>query len=575
MKIIITLLFLVFAVQLFAVPITEQRSYEAVVVRGSRISAFNGIPINDIYMYAYDETSQSMHMIPFQIDERIRTTDPFNEDTERHSYFIHDNDTLDHDDELVFLARDLGAKAPAHIWIDNDEALNNERVEVQVYDPQNPDQRAYGYLFHSSTITEPVPTPYQFEFDPEQDIVRNSNYAVRMGRPGALIEDITFFSPLGSGQDIFDTQKLRLVGLLSTGLVNLTFGKGGLQAINERDFLYIYPFEGTPKAYLGYTKKPVVRLIREVRQTIRLGNIPIDDIPFYVTTKFYPFSGTLEGGSSLDAAKLNEMFPDADDLYMEFDVVRQSWDFNENAAGMKFYNPRNDGILIDGSPDEVDQTIDYGDTVSTWTMASGDQGTLFTHIFVFDSSENKTARLYYHDNSEGGQNDDTYIEGGDTGDSSSYGDQGLLVRKSQSLELGFTAYFVDKNKDQTFAEQLASHVENPVEATSKAITFPTNVDESHGSVPGTFQLHQNYPNPFNNLTVISFDVPEQTNVRVKIFNMNGQVVSTLLDRELSAGQHRVHWNGTNQSGNTLPSGVYIVNVATADENASNKIVLMK
>jgi hypothetical protein len=140
---------------------------------------------------------------------------------------------------------------------------------------------------------------------------------------------------------------------------------------------------------------------------------------------------------------------------MEFDLVRQSWDYNENAVGMKFYSRNNDAVLMDGIPDDnVNRTLanrTWGDKtgISDWTMASGDQGTVFTHLQIPDVSHEKI-ELYYHDDKNGGQDDDSFIKDGDTADGKSYGDQGIKIINTKNLELKFIAYFVDGNKDKAF-----------------------------------------------------------------------------------------------------------------------------
>ncbi len=72
--------------------------------------------------------------------------------------------------------------------------------------------------------------------------------------------------------------------------------------------------------------------------------------------------------------------------------------------------------------------------------------------------------------------------------------------------------------------------------------------------PATFQLYQNYPNPFNPLTVVTFAVPEPSRVRIEIYNMIGQRLAVLFNRDVEAGIHSTEWNTT---GSGLSSGIYI------------------
>lgn len=93
--------------------------------------------------------------------------------------------------------------------------------------------------------------------------------------------------------------------------------------------------------------------------------------------------------------------------------------------------------------------------------------------------------------------------------------------------------------------------------------------------PDHFSLSQNYPNPFNPITFIDFTLPKTALVRVEVFNMLGQSVRTLLDSERHAGHHTVAWDGTNDQGTPVASGVYIYRVGAGDRHASKKMLLMR
>ena len=67
----------------FAKDITKQRKYEPVVLAGGGLSHFYDVPVDEIFLYAYSDSSQSYEMMPFQIDERVRTFDPFHPGSSR------------------------------------------------------------------------------------------------------------------------------------------------------------------------------------------------------------------------------------------------------------------------------------------------------------------------------------------------------------------------------------------------------------------------------------------------------------------------------------------------------------
>ncbi|MBN1480208.1 T9SS type A sorting domain-containing protein [candidate division KSB1 bacterium] len=559
----------------------EERRYEPVVITGGILKDFFGVPINEIYMYAFDETTGKLKLIPFQIDEKILTVfeidldpDPvkkYMKSFERHYYAnsgtgIVDDNKFDVDDELVFIVGDLGNLAPGEAW---DDVPYIQRRTIFVSDPDNPQRFVAGYLVHS-TEKKTVPSFYNFAYDAQNDVVKNSTYSIKMARPSGLIQDISFFSPFGNGVDIFDTQKIRVVGRIDLGLIQIQPGKNNLPALNDRDNFFIYPKEN----YLSATETPRVRLVREAHQTIRTGDVLFSllGVSFFVTTKFYPFSGTLEGGASLDYETLREMFEDPDDIYLQFELVRQSWDFNQNAKNMKFYNPQNNGILVDGVADNnVNKTLNSTNNIREWTMLSGEQGTMFSYLKINDDTFEKI-QLYYHDNQNGGQDDDSYIPEGDTGDNKSFGDNGLKIINSQSLDLGFTAYFVGKNKDKAFAEQLAHNIENPV---NFEVLYVGVKEKKESIQPDGFELSQNYPNPFNNATEIAFALPATMDVQIKMYDLQGHLVNTLMHDKMPAGRHHVKWDGRDELGHDVPSGVYIYKMVTDQFQDSKKLLLVK
>ena len=88
-------------------------------------------------------------------------------------------------------------------------------------------------------------------------------------------------------------------------------------------------------------------------------------------------------------------------------------------------------------------------------------------------------------------------------------------------------------------------------------------------------LDQNVPNPFNPNTTIGFSLPRQTSVKLQIFDVRGRLVRTLVDETRGAGEHRVVWDGTDQSGRTAASGVYLYRMAADGQVMQNKMTLVK
>mgnify|MGYP001813377118 FL=1 len=88
-------------------------------------------------------------------------------------------------------------------------------------------------------------------------------------------------------------------------------------------------------------------------------------------------------------------------------------------------------------------------------------------------------------------------------------------------------------------------------------------------------LHQNYPNPFNPTTVIRFDLPRPANVSLRVYNVKGELVSTLIDGRLAEGSREVTWNATDDRGRRVASGVYFYRLSAGDIIQTKKMILLR
>jgi len=113
-----------------------------------------------------------------------------------------------------------------------------------------------------------------------------------------------------------------------------------------------------------------------------------------------------------------------------------------------------------------------------------------------------------------------------------------------------------------------------------AIKFTTNPPDAHvanaDAVSGIpVQLGQNYPNPFNPSTTITFSTRQTGRVKVNIYNIKGQLIKTMIDSEIPAGQHSLVWNGMDNNGESVASGVYFYRLETGNYKQTKKMLLMK
>jgi len=105
----------------------------------------------------------------------------------------------------------------------------------------------------------------------------------------------------------------------------------------------------------------------------------------------------------------------------------------------------------------------------------------------------------------------------------------------------------------------------------------TGVEERVGETAGptNFTLFQNYPNPFNPETTIRFEVPKTANITLSVYNLLGQRVITLLDKQLQKGRYSVQWNGKDEQRRETSSGIFIVRMRTGEVTQSIKIIKLK
>ena len=99
--------------------------------------------------------------------------------------------------------------------------------------------------------------------------------------------------------------------------------------------------------------------------------------------------------------------------------------------------------------------------------------------------------------------------------------------------------------------------------------------EDENALPTTFALENNYPNPFNPTTTIEYSLPKVTDVKITIFNVRGQLVTTIVNTQQAQGAYRVLWNAMDDFGNRVSSGMYFYRIEAGDFIKTKKMLLMK
>lgn len=115
----------------------------------------------------------------------------------------------------------------------------------------------------------------------------------------------------------------------------------------------------------------------------------------------------------------------------------------------------------------------------------------------------------------------------------------------------------------------------PMKSTAEATVLTTINFNNDIALPQDYVLYQSYPNPFNPITKITYALPENSKVKIIIYNIMGQKVKTLIDREQTAGYYTIRWNGVNDSDVKVATGVYLYSIETQEFAQTKKMLLLK
>ena len=547
MKKIFTILFILISGVFQIVQTQIQRKYEPIILKCDTLSDFQGFKIDHLYMFSYNAAMDQWQMVPFQFDEINLAGD------EAEKYFLPDDSLLDEDDELVFMAADLGDKAERGSWVPGTDTL---RIELAFYDSTD-HSSGYVYLYHSDKTLGTIPDWYKMQYDAENDRVSSVNYVVGFNNTGQL-GDVSIKSLSGEiGTDIFDRIKIRIY---------LSFFS-----------FFLAADEDSVRLNRAYAKQGPVRVIRNMEGSF-LYRPYFSEETFTQTSFFYPYNAWFKL-IDIPIGQIKSV------PGLKIDEFRVSWDYSSNAKNMFFYSEFNkqQTILIDGNKanDNVDITCYPNDL--NWTMITGNEGTMLNIFYVPPFGDN--IQLYYHEATDGSTGDYQSLLSYDTGDLLSYGDNGfslinnieLYITKETAFNFVYYNFFLKKNFSPDSASLLCEKIRHPLgynvtleKSTSTSVMAKKNIMKPDG-----FYLVQNYPNPFNSSTTIKFGLIHDSYISLKIYDSLSRLVATLIDDNLRAGKYDIVWDGKDYNGNLLSSGIYFCRLTNRRDMVCRKLILIK
>jgi hypothetical protein len=183
-------------------------------------------------------------------------------------------------------------------------------------------------------------------------------------------------------------------------------------------------------------------------------------------------------------------------------------------------------------------------------------------VFAVDGENNVVASEI------SGENGSYALDGLDEGD--------YTVMVSRSL---YETTFYPNTPDMESATTLAVRADGDMDYDNVTVTLGTGeitgLQSDVTVAPSEYELSQNYPNPFNPSTVIEYRVPEAAQVHLQIFNVQGQLVTTLANSFQNAGAYKVTWDGTDMNGSIVPTGVYFYQIEANDFAQVRRLVFMR
>lgn len=406
------------------------RKYEPLVSRMYSFQSFFGLPISQLFLYAYDSESSTWRIVPFQIDERNDETGAFESG----------DGLLDGNDDISFMLKSLGDKVPDGLWRPDTDST---RICIEVVDTLR-NQKGWVYLFHSTSIND-----FNFEeyldYDEQNDKIVSKYYEVGMDPGFGLPTNYTITSANGGNDvDILDRFKVRIV-------VDSDVGKIFVSEDNIKKQEVLPFFNSKVRYRRNMLFKIEVKVTVIVPITIPLGpyEFPIDFFP-------YCMQGIFEIPLDFSDAPI--------DVNPKIKSMRTSNDYGVNSHGMYFHNFFNpdqlSANLIDGSGTNTGLDRSLVVPGINWMMITGTPGTILHNIFVPELGNNQ--ELYFWDNLTGGRMDD----GNGKGDTVTRGDSGVLVTGSNitgSFSLILTTYFLPPVDNIALAKGVNSIAATPLE----------------------------------------------------------------------------------------------------------------
>jgi hypothetical protein len=591
------------------------RPYEPVIVKGQSMTLFHNAPVADIYAYAYK--NGGWIQIPFQIDEKDAGID----------FFGVKNGTLDTADELVFMAVDVGDSVPDWRWINDEESKIYGRYALVVENSLvTPATKGWVYIYRSSTLSHGHDS-YMTYIPPTagfpDDMIRGVSYLYGYNQKG--IPTYLAIKPEvgGSGVDILDRWKIRYEGKIfgfmpfkndeDNGLLfrTLHLKTGPVRIFREAIFSPVWGEAVLPDS-LAYTT-----VFYPCFTKIEAGNRSLTSSV-----------GMLYMRQSVDYAPSIAVsyFHNPNNSNVPIDGVPDVVNRNINTPGMNWFMIQGPHgtitTLVDVPVVGIGQNLFYNDSSGANQYDTGDMiaygetgievfgdaatpisGTHLIGMFTYYLGPEQTPALGEVLMSQ--TEHPLLITASHNGlvipvelaafsaepvlntvklvwrTASESNNYGFNIERKTNVQpwqdIAFVPGYGTSANGRVYQycdNDLAPDVYHyrlrqvDIDGTSK---YSDPIEVQLQTV-NALALQQNYPNPFNPHTEISFTLAHtESSVVLTIFNMAGQEVCTLVNGRMNAGLHHIVWNGADNSGRDVPSGLYVYRLSAGGTVITRKM----
>lgn len=219
----------------------------------------------------------------------------------------------------------------------------------------------------------------------------------------------------------------------------------------------------------------------------------------------------------------------------------------------------------DGKGQWIQYELDKETTIGSVGIAWYNGKKRKAHFDIQTSSDGKSWTKVYSGSSSGKQND---LEPYDVNDTK--------ARFIRIVGKGNTSNTWNSITEVAFAKDVVSlSTFAASSAASKNLAAQENAEAAGGEQPLEFSLEPNYPNPFNPTTTIAYQLPEDAPVRLSIYNVAGQLVRTLVNETQQAGHYSVEWNGRDETGQLVGSGLYLYRLEAGTFRQNRTMIMVK